>query len=158
MKKSLIIPLLFIAIVAMAESVLIVQPLTGYEQTSALSQIGYLKVTQDSLFIYSHNGFLLSNIAIEDIRSIRFGEPNDVTSIDNVQSVNTCHVYPNPTQDMLIIDNTDCSKAYLFDINGQLLQQFVLNKDGSTAIDVSYLLQGTYILLLNTQPFKFIKQ
>lgn len=155
-QKILLIPLLFVAIAAIAETALIVQPLLGDEQAQALSIISYVKVTPDSLFIYSHSDMLLSKNAIKDIRHIRYGEPNNQEGIDDV-NVTTCRVYPNPTQDMLIIDGTNADKALIFDLNGRLLQTTLLYGEKAT-INVTALPKGEYILLLNTQTFKFIKQ
>ena len=155
-QKILLIPLLFVGIAAIAETSLIVQPLSGNEQAQALSTIGYVKVTSDSLFIYSHSDMLLGKNAIKDIRHIRYGEPNNQEGIDDV-NVTTCRVYPNPTQDMLIIDGTNADKALIFDLNGRLLQTTLLYGEKAT-INVTALPKGEYILLLNTQTFKFIKQ
>ena len=91
-RKTILISLLFVAIAAMAETALIIQPLAGNEQANALAQIGYVKVTPDSLFVFSHGDFLLSKAAIKDIRHIRYGEPNQPTNIDDVQSATTCRV------------------------------------------------------------------
>ncbi len=158
MKRKLIIPcLLFVAIAAIAETSLIVKPLSGKEQGNALAQIGYVKVTQDSLFVFSHSDFLLSKNAIKDVRHIRYGEKNVATSMDDVQASTTCHIYPNPTQDMLIIDNANCEKAYIFDLNGRLLQTTTIDGE-HTSINVTSLPQGDYLLLLNNQTIKFIKQ
>ncbi|MBQ9440114.1 MAG: T9SS type A sorting domain-containing protein [Paludibacteraceae bacterium] len=155
---TLIIALLLIAIAAMAETALIIKPLTGEEQAKALSQIGYAKVTKDSVFVYSHNDFLFSKNAIKDIRHIRYGELSEtiVTAREDV-NMTTCRVYPNPTQDMLIIDNADCETAHIFDITGQLLQSVSIQGD-QTAVNVSSLPRGEYLLLLNTKTYKFIKQ
>ena len=158
MKRKLIIPcLLFVAIAAVAETSLIVQPLIGNEQANALAKIGYIKVTQDSLFVFNHGDFLLSKIAIKDVRHIRYGEPNDATSINDVQATPTCHVYPNPTMDRLIIENAKCEKAYIFDLNGRLLQTTTIEGEHAS-INVTSLPQGDYLLLLNNQTIKFIKQ
>lgn len=140
-----------------AENSLIIQPLNGSEQANALAQIGYVKVTQDSLFVFSHSDYLLSKIAIKDVRHIRYGEPNETTSIDDVQTSTTCRVYPIPTQDMLIIDNANCDKAYIFDLKGRLLQTTSISGE-HTSINVTSLPQGDYLLLLNNQNIKFIKQ
>ena len=156
-QKLLLIPLLLVAIAAIAETSLIIQPLTGDEQAKALSSIGYVKVTPDSLFIYSHSNILFGKNAIKDIRHIRYGEKSGITtSIDNV-NVTTCRIYPNPTQDMLIIDGTNTDKALIFDLNGRLLQSVALYGEKAT-INVTTLPKGEYILLLNTQIYKFIKQ
>lgn len=156
-RKLIILSLLFVAIAAMAETSLIIQPLNGQEQANALAQIGYVKVTQDSLLVFSHGDFLLSKIAINDVRHIRYGEPNEATSIDDTQAATTCHVYPNPTQDMLIIDNANCDNAYIFDLNGRLLKTTPISGE-RTSINVTSLPQGDYLLLLNNQTVKFIKQ
>ena len=154
-QKLLLIPLLFVAIAAIAETSRIVQPLSDNEQAQALSTIGYVKVTPDSLFIYTHSDMLLGKNAIKDIRHIRYGEPNEATSIDD-ENVTTCRIYPNPTQDMLIIDDSNADKALIFDLNGRLLQTTPLYGEKAT-INVTALPQGDYILLLNTQTLKFIK-
>ena len=139
-----------------AETALIIQPLNGEEQANALAQIGYVKVTPDSLFVFSHGDFLLSKAAIKDIRHIRYGEPDEQQGIEDVQSTTTCRVYPNPTQDRLVIENAEGEKVYIFDINGRLLQTANL-QDGNATLNISPLPQGEYLLLLNTQTVKFIK-
>ena len=158
MKRKLIfISLLFVAIATMADTSLIIQPLNGQEQANALVQIGYVKVMPDSLFVFSHSNFLLSKVAIKDVRYIRYGEPNEDTDIDDVQSSTTCRVYPNPTQELLIVDNANCDKAYIFDLNGRLLQTTPISGERAS-INVAGLSQGDYLLLLNNQTIKFIKQ
>lgn len=156
-RKPLTLLLLLVAITMMAETSLIIKPLIGQEQANTLDQIGYVKVTPDSLFVFSHNDFLLSKMAIKDVRHIRYGEPNEATSIDDVKASTTCRVYPNPTQDRLIIDNANCEEAYIFDLNGHLLQTTPINGE-HTSINVTSLPQGDYLLLLNNQTVKFIKQ
>ena len=142
--------------ISWAETALIIQPLNGDEQANALAQIGYVKVTPDSLLVFSYGDFLLSKAAIKDIRHIRYGDPSESTGIDDVQSAITCRVYPNPTQDRLVIENAEGEKVYIFDINGRLLQTANL-QDGNATLNVSPLPQGEYLLLLNTQTVKFIK-
>ena len=111
-RRLIVIPLLFVAIAMMAEMSLIIKPLSGEELANALEKIGYVKVTRDSLFVFSHSDFMLSKIAIKDVRHIRYGEAEQV-GIDEVQANTTCRVYPNPTQDILIIDNANCEKVYV---------------------------------------------
>jgi hypothetical protein len=59
--------------------------------------------------------------------------------------------------DRLIIDNANCEKAYIFDLNGRLLQTTPIDGE-RTSINVNSLPQGDYLLLLNNQTIKFIKQ
>ena len=155
-RKLIIISLLSAVVTTMAETSLVIRPLTGNERGYALAQIGYVKVTPDSLFVYSHAHIMLSKEAFKNIHHIRYGEQNVITTIDETQTTMICRVYPNPTQDMLIIDNAGCEKAYIFDFNGSLLQ--TVHIDGEhTSINVTKLPQGNYLLLLNDQIFKFIK-
>jgi len=155
-RKLFIIPMLLVAIAAIAETSLVIQPLTGDAQANALAKIGYVKVTPDSLFVFSHSNILLSEIAIKDVQYIRYGELNNNQSIDNARMA-TCRVFPNPTQDRLIIQNANCEKAYIFDLSGHLLQTTPLN-DENSFINVTSLPKGEYLLLLNNQTIKFIKQ
>ena len=76
-RKIVLILLFFVAIAAMAEMSLIIQPLSGDEQANALGGIGYEKVTQDSIFVYSHADVLLGKNSIKEIRYIRYGEPTE---------------------------------------------------------------------------------
>ena len=140
-----------------AENSLIIQPLNGSEQANALAQIGYVKVKQDSLFVFSYGDLMLSKIAIKDIRHIRYGELSDAMSIDDVQETTTCRVYPNPTMDRLIIENANSEKVYIFDLNGRLLLTTPIDEE-RTSINVTSLPQGEFLLLLNNQTIKFIKQ
>jgi hypothetical protein len=156
-RKLILIPLLFISIATIAETSLIIQPIDGQEQANSLAKIGYVKVTPDSLFVFTHGGSLLSKNAFKDIRHIRYGEKSVATSVDDVQETATCHVYPNPTMDRLIIDNANCEKAYIFDLNGRLLQTTPIDGEHAS-INVKSLPQGDYLLLLNNQTIKFIKQ
>lgn len=156
-RKTFLISLLFVAIAAMAETSLIVKPLTGEEQSTALSTIGYIKMTSDSLYVYSHSDLLLSKTAIKDINYLHFGKSGIATSFENVQVTTTCRVYPNPTQDMLIIENANCDKAYIFDISGRLLQTTSIEGD-RTSINVNFLPLGEYLLFLGNQTVKFLKQ
>ncbi len=158
MKRKLIIPcLLFVAIAAMAETSLIVKPLTDEEQATALSTIGYIKMTPESLYVYSYSDLLLSQKAINDINYLHFGKSENATSFENVQVTTTCRVYPNPTQNMLIIENANCDKAYIFDISGRLLQTTSIEGD-CTSINVNSLPLGEYLLFLGNQTVKFLKQ
>ena len=153
---TLLLTLFFTIQISVAETSLIIQPLSGQEHVSAFAQIGYVKMTQDSLFVFSHSDFLLSKIAIKNVRYIRFGEQKTATNIDDAQASTMCRVYPNPTQDMLIIDNANCEKAYIFDLNGCLLQTIPISGE-RTSISVTSLPQGEFLLLLNNQTIKFIK-
>ena len=159
-QKTLLFLLLFGTMTTSAETSLIIQPLTGEAQVKALAQIGYIKQTPESLFIYSHADFLLGKAAIKDIRYIRYGERSAITTggdENNASATPICRIYPNPTQDMLIIEHAEAGSAHIFDLSGRLLQTANL-QDGTTTIHVNDLPEGEYLLLINTQTYKFLKQ
>lgn len=157
MKKKLIyLTLLVVSVSAMAETALVIKPVSGQEQATLLSQIGKLKLTNDSLFVYSHNNVLLGKNALVDVGRIRFGESSEIMSIDDV-TPSQCRVYPNPTHDMLMIDNADAERAHLFNLNGQLIETISI-LDEKACINITQLSAGEYLLLINSKVYKVIKQ
>lgn len=86
-RKFIILPLLLVALAAIAETALIIQPLTGEEQINTITQIGYVKVNNDSLYIYSQYDCLLSKNAIRDIRYIYYGDKAETpTSLESANN------------------------------------------------------------------------
>ena len=86
-RKFIILPLLFVTFTAVAETALIIQPLTGEEQAKSLAKIGYVKVKSDSLYIYSQFDDLLLKNAIRDIRYIYYGDKIETpTSLESSDS------------------------------------------------------------------------
>lgn len=154
--KIVILSLLCTAIVSKANTLLVVHPLVGEEQAEVISSIGYVKITSDSLYIYSFSNILLGKNAIKDICNIRYDKQEVATKFIDAD-VATLRIYPNPTHDMLIIESANAEKAFIFDLNGRLQQSVALFGDKVT-INVTSLPKGEYILLLNAQTFKFIKQ
>ena len=158
MNRCFFILLLLANIAAMADHSLIINPIVGEEYNEMLSNIGYIKMTTDTLAVYSHTGVILSKNAIKDIQHIRYNK--DLTyqsSIETSPNATLCRIYPNPTQDMLIIEHAGCEKAHIFDLSGRLLQTITITGE-QTTVDVSYLPHGEYLILLNSQMAKFIKQ
>lgn len=89
-RKIIFITLLLVTLAAIAETALIIQPLTGEEQVNTLAQIGYIKVKSDSLYIYSQDDFLLSKNAVRDIRYIYYGDKTEIpTSIESPDNNDT---------------------------------------------------------------------
>ena len=155
-KKLTFLTLLIASIAAMAETALIIKPVSGQEQATLLSQIGKLKLTDDSLFVYSHSNVLLSKNALTEVGHIRFGEGGDIMGIDDVTPT-LCRVYPNPTHDLLMIDNADAEHAHLFNLNGQLIETISL-LDGKASVNITNLSEGEYLLLINSKVYKVLKQ
>ena len=101
----------------------------------------------------SSDGDVISRERISDIRSIVFPSshsgPTDVIDVpeDNIR------IYPNPVQETLFIESAQETIYKIYDFNGRCL----MSGNGNT-INVSSLTKGTYLLHINNNIFKFIKQ
>lgn len=69
------------------------------------------------------------------------------------------NIYPNPVENTLNVssNNSEEKLITIFTTNGQLIESFKTT-DENLSIDVSKLSSGTYILNINSVPYKFIKK
>jgi hypothetical protein len=157
-KILLLLPLLLSAVMARAEAThLKVIPLEGAERAEAISEIGSIRYTADSMFIYSHSNALLHKAAFAEMRKLVFGEaPEMPTAVGNT-SASYLRVYPNPARDALVLDNTQAADVKILTVQGQVVTNLQA-KEGITVIPVSNLQNGTYFLLIGSEIVKFIKQ
>lgn len=78
---------------------------------------------------------------------------NELISIKEFGDI-SLYVYPNPVVNTLNIIGVDENASLtVFNLNGQCVKQ-----EKGNVIDVNALLKGTYILQINNQYVKFIKQ
>lgn len=78
---------------------------------------------------------------------------DEATSIDELGEI-SFYVYPNPVVNTLNIIGVDENASLtVFNLNGQCVKQ-----EKGNVIDVNTLVKGTYILQINSQYVKFIKQ
>ncbi|MBR3565160.1 MAG: T9SS type A sorting domain-containing protein [Paludibacteraceae bacterium] len=93
---------------------------------------------------------------LEELQRVEFG----VTGINDALQLEqqlTISIYPNPTHDAICIDNlSDGTQARIYDVNGKLIKQAV-GSGKTTTIKVGELQNGMYILQINNQSVKFIK-
>ena len=157
MKSLFVIPFLCISLHAVAALSLVVEPLTGNDKAAALSTIGYVKLNETSLRVFAHDGALLSESSLQDVRRVVYREGGDVMTATGDRQEIVCRVFPNPTEDFLIVENSPCGKVYVFGIDGRQLCSAIA-ENGYAEVDVSELPAGTYILLINTETVKFIKK
>ncbi|MBO4282515.1 MAG: S8 family peptidase, partial [Bacteroidales bacterium] len=79
---------------------------------------------------------------------------------DFVSSANIYTLFPNPATDQLFIstpNNQEATTAYLYDLNGRLLQTMVISQ-GVNAMAVGSLPNGTYILKIANAHFSESKK
>jgi hypothetical protein len=101
-------------------------------------------------------------IPIENIQKLVFPvnqqHPFDDDAISSIKIDNPkTYLYPNPTNGALHIANAPAERVLIavFSMNGQLLLKKEIN--ASETIDVSYLVQGFYLIKINNITLKFNK-
>ena len=161
MKKTLLL-LSFVAIYfcsAKAEISLVVRPLSGSDCISALQKIGKLTYSGDSLLVYDAEQTLIYGELLTNVKHIRYSDEQTDPTVDAEQAFDDLQiiVYPNPTADVLYIDNAKDNTVRLYSADGRLLQ--VYNALGDRIeLNISNYASGVYILVCNNKAFNIIKK
>jgi myo-inositol-hexaphosphate 3-phosphohydrolase len=113
--------------------------------------IGKWVYVDENLIFVDKAGEVLAVEPIRNIKKITFSSDEDM-AVDNVSS-ETIVVYPNPTQDILMIKGVDYQTLRVYDMQGRLLKV-----ESGSQINVSSLAEGTYLLQIGTQVVRFIKK
>ena len=89
---------------------------------------------------------------------IRTPEKSNILVIDTIQEYDL-KLYPNPTQDYLILENDFSTNEMLsiYNVNGQLAHQQLITNNVEQ-IDILSLSAGLYILRVQGKIFKFVKR
>ncbi len=156
MCMSITIPLLSWQTASEQPTTLTVSYLTGSEVQYALSTIGKLSFSTDSVFLISTSNEVLGREAKEKVRAILF--TSETAALMSMSDVDMVHVFPNPTADALQIMGVETNTPLrIYSTDGHLLYSTFAN-EGITVLPVSQLQGGTYLLQINVQVVKFIKQ
>ena len=152
MKRSILfsVVVLFFGLQVMASNLVLLKS-DGSQQLQDIATIGKWVYVGDDLQLLSHNGEVLAQEPVMSIRKITFAETAG-SALENVESCNSMVVYPNPTQDVLMIQGIDEQALRVFDLQGRLLKT-----ENGTQVNVSNLAEGTYLLQVGTQVVRFIK-
>lgn len=151
MKKFSSISVLLLCAIHLMATQLIVTPYAGNEMQEDISLIGKWVFVGEELQLLDKSGNLLASEDVANICKITFA-----TGIhDAVEDVKTNQllVYPNPTQDILLISGIESQQLRVYDVQGKLVHQ-----EQGTEVHVSHLSNGVYILQIGTQVMRFIKQ
>lgn len=149
--KFILICAIFCSLQMMATNLVLLKS-DGSQQLQDIATIGKWVYVGDDLQLLSHNGEVLAQEPVMSIRKIAFAEPSNPTAVDNVTSQDIV-VYPNPTQDVLLINGIEAQALRVFDLQGRLLKA-----ENGTQVNVSNLAEGTYLLQVGTQVVRFIKK
>lgn len=161
MKKILLL-LSFVAIYfcsAKAEISLVVRPLSGSDCISVLQKIGKLTYSGDSLLVYDTGQTLIYGELLANVKHIRYSDEQIGPSVDNKQTSDYLEIaiYPNPTADVLYVDNVKDNTIRLYSTDGRLLQVHKASGD-RVELNISNYASGVYILVCNNKAFNIIKK
>ena len=159
MKKLFLFQLLLLcSTIVFAESSLVIQPLTGSDQATAIASIGKIQFESASVYLYDKAGIELGHAPISDIHKIVFLDVSDTpTAIDDVQQ-NGISIFPNPTTESLTVKGLNANQTIrVYSLNGELLTSSQ-SQDGEAIIHVNHLPKGNYLLQVGAEVIKFIKQ
>ena len=162
MKRFLLILGVF-AMVGSAKAVpsLVVKPLRGAECITALGVVGKLVYSGDSLYVYDKAQTLVFSDLLANVQHVRFSDeqPSTPTSVENTQGESTLQVkvYPNPTQEVLHVENAQSEVLRLYAMDGRLVGTQAV-ENGSAQVDMAELPAGNYLLLCGKESFQVIKQ
>ena len=150
--KKFFLFLAFVCSMQMMALNLVVEHRSGADSLKDIALIGKWVYEGDNLQLLDKEGNVLATEALANIRRITFSTSGPVTNVENVDS-NSILVYPNPTQDVLMIQGIDAQALRVYDLQGRLLVQ-----EEGTQVNVNHLAEGTYLLQIGTQVVRFIKK
>ena len=130
---------------------LVIEHRSGAEEIQDIATIGKLVFVEENIQLLDKDGNILATEPIANVKKICFTPPTNTNVNDTL--VNTILVYPNPTQDVLMIQGAESQTLRVYNLQGSLL----LTQWGNQ-ISVSHLPVGTYLLQIGTQVVRFIKK
>ena len=130
---------------------LVLEPRSGKEVSKDIAKIGKLVFVEGNIQLLDKYGNILATESIANVKKICFAPPTNTDVNDTL--VNTILVYPNPTQDVLMIQGAESQTLRVYNLQGSLL----LTQWGNQ-ISVGNLPDGTYLLQIGTQVVRFIKK
>ena len=148
MKKILLFFALICSLQMMVAN-LVVEHRSGADLLQDISLIGKWVFVGEDLQLLDKQGNVLATEPLDGIKKITFALQ---TATGNVEA-NTILVYPNPTQDVLMIQGIEAQTLRVYDLQGRML----LQQEG-TQVGVGHLAEGTYLLQIGTQVVRFIKK
>lgn len=153
MKKWLFLCLAAVAISVQATATnLVLSRSSGTQLLQDIAAIGKVVFVGDDLQLLAHDGTVLAQEPIAEVQQITFADGSEPTSVEGATASGII-LYPNPTQDRLMVQGAEGQTLRVYDLQGRLLKQAE-----STEVQVEDLANGTYLLQIGTQVVRFIKQ
>ena len=131
---------------------LVIEHRSGAEVLQDIAIIGKCLVVGENIQLLDKSGNVLAIEPLANIKQITFATAG-ISEDVNDTIVNAIVVYPNPTQDVLMIQGAESQTLRVYNLQGSLL----LTQWGNQ-ISVGKLSDGTYLLQIGTQVVRFIKK
>lgn len=131
---------------------LVLQKTNGAQQLQDIAVIGKWIFVEDDLQLLGHDGTILAQEPIKNIRKITLINSGDLSATENITTPDIV-IYPNPAQEILLVKGVESQMLRVFDLQGRLLKT-----ENGVQVTVSDLASGTYLLQVGTQVVRFIKQ
>ena len=125
---------------------------SGTQLLQDIAAIGKMVFVGDDLQLLAHDGTVLAQEPIAEVQQITFADGSEPTSVEGATESGII-LYPNPTQDRLVVQGAEGKTLRVYDLQGRLLKQ----AEG-TEVQVEDLANGNYLLQIGTQVVRFIKQ
>ena len=148
MKNKFFLIVAMLCSMQMMATNLVVERSSGDNLLQNVALIGKWVYVGDNLQLLDKSGQVLATEPLSNIKKITFSA---TTNTENVQT-NSIVVYPNPTQDVLMIQGIEAQALRIYDLQGRLLKSAI-----GTQVNVGHLAEGTYLLQVGTQVVRFIK-
>ena len=149
--KFIFLCIIFCFLQTMATN-LVIEHRSGAEVLQDIATIGKLVFVEENIQLLDKSGNILATEPIANIKKIQFAT-NGTNADVNDTVVRTIIVYPNPTQDILMIQGAESQMLRVYNLQGSLLQT-----EWGNQILVGNLPVGTYLLQIGTQVVRFIKK
>ena len=150
MKKLFLFFALVCSMQMMAIS-LVVEQRSGAQFLQDVAMIGKWVFEGENLLLLDKADNVLASELIANIKKITFSNVVPSAVEDVVEK--TILVYPNPTQDVLMIQGAESQLLRVYDMQGRLLK----TEQGEQVV-VGDLPDGTYLLQVGAQVVRFIKK
>ncbi|GHT35154.1 hypothetical protein FACS189434_12520 [Bacteroidia bacterium] len=120
--------------------------------------VDYVMIDDEIVYAGDTTCYTIENIMSDHTIYVSF---ITTTGIENVESSSFIKIYPNPVDNLLIVESSELKigdKIDIFDVSGKLVLSLSSNASDKISVDVGGLSQGTYIFTLGHIQGKFIKK
>ena len=106
MKNQLLLLLMLCCSMQIPATNLVLQKTNGAQQLQDIAVIGKWIFVEDNLQLLGHDGTILAQEPIKNIRKITLINSEDLSATENIATPNIV-IYPNPAQEILLVKGVE---------------------------------------------------